>query len=251
MRASLISIAVMLMASPALAQTGQADEAGAEDQSGDIVVSYIRQAYRGEFAPRETPQSVGEIDSAAIEDAGALRLPEALDLVASVSRQNNLGGFFDAFAIRGFAGDENFPSNYLVNGFNGGRGFGGVRDTAGIERIEVLRGPTAALYGRGEPGGSVNLITKQPEFDRLFGAVTAQVGSFDRYRGDIDANLPLGSSLSIRLIGYAEEAGSFRNRPDSDRRGFLPSVAVKLGPDTLKYFCGDRQAWHLFKFSHC
>lgn len=232
MRTSLIAVAAMMLATPAFAQEGSGSQPSTESESDDIVVTYIRQAYRGDFAPRETPQSVGEIDSAAIEDAGALRLPEALDLVASVSRQNNLGGFFDAFAVRGFAGDENFPSNYLVNGFNGGRGFGGVRDTAGIERIEVLRGPTAALYGRGEPGGSVNLITKQPEFGRLFGAVTAQIGSFDRYRGDIDANLPLGSSLSIRLIGYAEEAGSFRNRPDSDRRGFLPSVAVKLGPDT-------------------
>lgn len=232
MRTSLIAVAAMMLATPAFAQDESGNQPSAESESGDIVVSYIRQAYRGEFAPRETPQSVGEIDRAAIEDAGALRLPEALDLVASVSRQNNLGGFFDAFAVRGFAGDENFPSNYLVNGFNGGRGFGGVRDTAGIERIEVLRGPTAALYGRGEPGGSVNLITKQPEFGRLFGSVSAQIGSFDRYRGDIDANLPLGNSLSIRLIGYTEEAGSFRNRPDSDRRGFLPSVAVKLGADT-------------------
>lgn len=232
MRTSLIAIVSTLLAAPAVAQQQAGSDSGTEAGAQDIVVNGMRQAYRGEFTPRETPQSIGEIGSAAIEDVGALRLPEALDLVASVSRQNNLGGFFDAFAVRGFAGDENFPSNYLVNGFNGGRGFGGVRDTAGIERIEVLRGPTAALFGRGEPGGSVNLITKQPEFGRLFGSLTGQAGSFGRYRGDVDANLPLGSSLAVRLIGYAEEAGSFRNRPDSDRRGLLPSVAVRLGPDT-------------------
>ncbi|MCU0728697.1 MAG: TonB-dependent siderophore receptor [Sphingopyxis sp.] len=233
MRTSLIAVTAILLTTPAAAQQSATDNRPVADyDANDIVVTGIRQAYRGDFAPRETPQSVADIDSAAIEDAGALRLPEALELVASVSRQNNLGGFFDAFALRGFAGDENFPSNYLVNGFNGGRGFGGVRDTAGIERIEVLRGPTAALYGRGEPGGSVNLITKQPAFDRAFGTLTAQFGRFDRYRGDIDANLPLGDSVAVRFIGYAEEAGSFRNRPDSDRRGFLPSVAVRLGPDT-------------------
>ncbi|QJQ31169.1 TonB-dependent siderophore receptor [Sphingomonas lacunae] len=232
MRTSLIALAAALLAAPAIAEEGASDRPSAGDASSELVVTGVRQAYRGEFAPREAPQSIGEIDSAAIEDAGALRLPEALDLVASVSRQNNLGGFFDAFAVRGFAGDENFPSNYLVNGFNGGRGFGGVRDTAGIERIEVLRGPTAALYGRGEPGGTVNLVTKQAELGRLFGAATLQIGSFDRYRGDLDANLPLGESVAVRLIGYAEEAGSFRNRPDSDRRGFLPSVTVRLGPDT-------------------
>ena len=62
-------------------------------------------------------------------------------------------------AVRGFAGDENLPSGYLVNGYNNGRGFGGVRDVSGIEKIEVLKGPQAALYGRGEPGGVINIVT--------------------------------------------------------------------------------------------
>lgn len=229
LRAMLLSASVLTLAPPAFAEETGAQEA---ETGGELVVTGIRQAYQGEFEPRETPQSVAIITSSAIADTGAVRLAEALDLNASVSRQNDLGGFFDSFAVRGFAGDENFPSNYLVNGFNGGRGFGGPRDTAGIERIEILRGPTAALFGRGEPGGTINLVTKQPIFGRTTGYVAGQYGSFDRVRGEVDANLAIGETFAMRLIGYGEEAGSFRNRPDSDRYGFLPSIAARLGDST-------------------
>ena len=64
-----------------------------------------------------------------------------------------------------FSGDINLPSGFLVNGFNAGRGFGGPRDIVGIESVEVLKGPRGALFGRGEPGGTINLTTKRPEFE--------------------------------------------------------------------------------------
>jgi iron complex outermembrane receptor protein len=119
----------------------------------EIVVSDQRRAYRGDFSNLETPQAIQTIDSLIMDQAGVRDLNEALDLSASVARQNNFGGLWNSFAVRGFAGDENLPSNYLVNGFNAGRGFGGSRDISGIEAVEVLKGPTAALFGRGEPGG--------------------------------------------------------------------------------------------------
>ena len=101
------------------------DTASAPDGSSAIVVSGVRQAYRGNFAVTEIPQSIDLIDSETLEENNLVRLNDALDLNASVARQNTLGGLWDSFAIRGFAGDENIPTGYLVNGFNGGRGFGG------------------------------------------------------------------------------------------------------------------------------
>ena len=92
---------------------------------------------------------------------------------------------WDSFAIRGFAGDLNVPSGYLVNGFNSGRGFGGIRDTSSVERIEVLKGPGSALFGRGEPGGTVAIITKKPQFETQGSvAVAAGSDSFQRAEGD-------------------------------------------------------------------
>lgn len=218
----------------ATAAVGLSQPAWAEDEEkGDgIVVTGIRQAYQGEFEAKEVPQAVSVISAETLEDNNIFRLTDALDLNASVSRQNNFGGLWDSYAVRGFAGDENLPSGYLVNGFNGGRGFGGARDVAGVERIEVLKGPSAALFGRGEPGGTVNIVTKQADFEAFKGSASGSYGSFDRIRFDADANIPLGENIAVRLIGFSEKADSFRDTVDSKRYGVLPQVAARLGENT-------------------
>lgn len=212
------------------------DDAGAPDeaaQSGEqIVVTGVRQAYRGDFAISEIPQSIDVIEAETLEENNLVRLNDALDLNASVARQNTLGGLWGSFAIRGFAGDENIPTGYLVNGFNGGRGFGGERDTAGLERIEILKGPAAALLGRGEPGGTVNLVTKQARIGDTFGTFGLQFGSFDRLRSEADINLAVTEGLSARLIGYIEGGDTFRDTVEEYRWGFLPSIGLAIGPDT-------------------
>jgi iron complex outermembrane receptor protein len=228
-RALLLAATVLSFSQPAWA----ADNGSA---SADLVITGTRQAYRGDFKQKEVPQSIATIDVRTLEENSILRLTDALDLNASVSRQNNFGGLWDSFAIRGFAGDENLPSGYLVNGFNGGRGFGGARDVAGVERIEVLKGPSAALVGRGEPGGTVNIVTKRARFGETQGSLSALYGSDDRVRGDADTNLALGESVAVRLIGFFEEANSFRDTVSTRRNGLLPSVGLKLGEaTTLNY----------------
>jgi iron complex outermembrane receptor protein len=192
----------------------------------------VRQSYRGDFAISEIPQAITTIDAEALQLNTIVRLTDALDLNASVARQNSLGGLWDSFAIRGFSGDENLPSGYLVNGFNAGRGFGGPRDVAGIERIEVLKGPAAALIGRGEPGGTVNIVTKQAMIGRSFGSAALQYGSFNRFRADADANLALTGGVTARLIGYFEDGDTFRDTVHQKRWGFLPSFGAALGDKT-------------------
>lgn len=224
-----ISFSLAMLAAPV-----QADESEAswEDDDRQITVSGVRQPYRGDFAITEIPQAIAQIDAVEIEENNFLRLSEALDLNASVSRQNTLGGLWDAFAVRGFAGDENLPTGYLVNGFNGGRGFGGPRDVSGIERIEVLKGPAAALLGRGEPGGTVNIVTKQAEIGSTFGTASAQYGSFDRVRADADLNLAVTGAVSARLIGYFEDGDTFRDTVHQKRWGILPSIGLAIGDAT-------------------
>jgi len=197
----------------------------------EVVVTGQRQAYRGDFTLRETPQAIMVLDAEILENAGVTRLADALDLSASLARQNNFGGLWDNYAVRGFAGDENLPSGYLVNGFNAGRGFGGPRDLSGIERIEILRGPNAALLGRGEPGGTINLITKKPEFE-VEGAVNASIGSFETYRVDGDWTGPLNDVFAVRLNGYYENAGSFRDTLESTRYGIMPSALWRITENT-------------------
>ena len=196
-----------------------------------VTVTGTRQAYRGDFRRLETPQAEQTIDAEALRASGASDLTQALDLSASVARQNNFGGLWNAFALRGFVGDENLPSNYLVNGFNAGRGFGGPRDLSGIESIDVLKGPRAALFGRGEPGGTVNLVTKRPTF-KTAGEFRVSAGGFETYRADADWTTPLSDAIAVRLVGFAEDAGSFRDTVATRKYGMSPSLAWRISPQS-------------------
>jgi iron complex outermembrane receptor protein len=209
------------------AEQNQQNKSVKDDAIEKVTVVASRQAYQGNFSPLETPQSELKIDLEALENAGAVSLDQALDLSASVARQNNFGGLWNSFSLRGFVGDENLPSNYLVNGFNAGRGFGGSRDLSGIESVEVLKGPRAALFGRGEPGGTVNLVTKRPMFDTQ-GEIKVSIGSFDTYRADIDYTTALNDDVAIRLVGFYEDAESFRDTIETTKQGFSPSIVWNI-----------------------
>ncbi|WP_409553276.1 TonB-dependent siderophore receptor [Aliiglaciecola sp. M165] len=212
----------------AMADTSEQTPDAADSRNIDRVeVIGSIQAYRGDFSPLETPQSELDINANVLTNAGALDLSQALDLSTSVARQNNFGGLWNSFAVRGFVGDENLPSNYLVNGFNAGRGFGGSRDLSGIESVEVLKGPRAALFGRGEPGGTINLVTKRPTFETE-GQVRFSVGSFDTYRADLDYTTTLSDSVAVRFVGYYEDAESFRDTIETKRQGMNPSIAWQI-----------------------
>jgi iron complex outermembrane receptor protein len=227
-----LGISLISLSFPARAESAAAAENNASaEPEGSILITGTRPAYRGKFETLEVPQAEQVIGPQQLRDINALDLNSALDLSASVSRQNNFGGLWNAFAVRGFVGDENLPSNYLVNGFNAGRGFAGPRDLSGIEAVEILKGPRAALFGRGEPGGTINLVTKRPKFESA-GEIRLLAGSFDTYRADADLQTTLGDAIGVRFVGFYEDAGSFRDTVESKRFGFMPSVAVKLGEAT-------------------
>ncbi len=223
--------ALMLCSATPIALTAMAQEPSPGASLDAITITGTRQAYQGDFSRLETPQAEQSIDAETLRASGALDLTRALDLSASVARQNNFGGLWNAFALRGFVGDENLPSNYLVNGFNAGRGFGGPRDLSGIESVDVLKGPRAALFGRGEPGGTVNLVTKRPTF-KTAGELHLSAGSFETYRADADWTTPLSEAVAVRLIGFAEDAGSFRDTVETRKYGASPSLAWRISPQS-------------------
>jgi len=222
--------ALSILLQPVSFATAQA-QSGASDEIESIFVLGQRRAYQGNFDDLETPQAKLTIDEETLRNAGVVDLVQALDLSASASRQNNFGGLWNSFAIRGFIGDENLPSNFLVNGFNAGRGFGGARDLAGIESVEVLKGPRAALYGRGEPGGTINLVTKRPTFETA-GEVTVSTGRWNTNRVDFDYTSPLSEDIAIRIVGAYEDAESFRDTVETEKRMLSPSIAWRISDDS-------------------
>jgi iron complex outermembrane receptor protein len=194
----------------------------------EIVVSSHRQPYRGDVPLESLPQQIQVLDSDLLSNIGVTDLQSALDFAGGVARQNNFGGLWESFAIRGFAGDENLPSGYLINGFSGGRGFSGTRDSANIDRIEVLKGPGSALYGRGEPGGTINVITKKPQFDQE-GYLSVSAGKWNTYRAEADYTTGLSEKVAFRINGAYEDADSFRDEISSEKLILTPSVFFAIG----------------------
>ncbi|WP_342149209.1 TonB-dependent siderophore receptor [Methylorubrum sp. SB2] len=185
-------------------------------------------ATRTQTPLREVPQTVVVVPAQVLTDAAATRVDTALDL-AGVGRANNFGGLgLSEFTIRGLATGE-----YYRNGFPINRGFPNSPDVASIERIEVLKGPSAFLYGRGDPGGTFNIVTKQPLAERALW-VGQQLGSFNAKRTTFDATGPLDADGQVlaRLTGAFEDNGSFRDFVYSDRYYLAPVIAWKATPDT-------------------
>ena len=203
-----------------------------------IEVSAQREHYRGDVAVEDLPQAVQVITGETLKQIGAVKINDALDIATGVARQNVFGGLWDGFAIRGFVGDPNLPSGYLVNGFNGGRGFGGIRDTSAVEKIEVIRGPASSLFGRSEPGGTVSITTKKPQFTPD-GSMTLSVGSDSFYRVEGDYTTPITESTAVRINGAYEDADSFRDTVHTKREFLSPSILSKLSNNTSIWYEGE------------
>lgn len=218
--ASLIALSVAAAVAPARAEE-------AADSLATIVVTALRDSNASitgaSIDLQRYPQSVRVIDAATLDRLGADRLSDVFDLAGGVARQNDFGGLWDKYSIRGFAGDENTGPDILINRFGSNLGFSAPVDTATVERFEFLKGAAAALSGRGEPGGSLNIVTKAP-LDEAHGAASVSYGRWDSLRLTGDVGGPLSSALSVRLIGVIEDRESFRDEVRATRELIAPSL---------------------------
>ncbi len=186
-----------------------------------------KQAYRGDIPVKDLPQAISTFDKSLLSDLGITEFQDALDFSASIARTNNSGALWDSFAIRGFAGNENMPSGYLINGFSGGRGFSGPRDTSNVEFIEVLKGPGSALYGRSEPGGTINIVTKKPQFYAQ-GEMNLEIASFDYKRLSADYTNAITDKLAFRINGAWQDADSYRDEVTIEKNVLTPSLYYQI-----------------------
>ncbi|ALS93612.1 ligand-gated channel [Xanthomonas oryzae] len=217
----------------------QADELRARDLDAVQVRSQytpyrelsITGATKTDAPLRDLPISARVFDRTLLDDAGVTDLAGALELASGITKANNLGGLWDSYSMRGFTGDPNFSSDYMVNGFNASRGYNGLRDAANTQSIEVIKGPASALYGRGEPGGVVNIITKKPLFQPQ-NSMDVSAGRFDSYRAAIDSTGPLSENVAYRLNVMHKDQHSFRDTVDSDNTLLAPSLLWMPTPET-------------------
>ncbi|MDM9383938.1 TonB-dependent siderophore receptor [Chlorogloeopsis sp. ULAP01] len=202
----------------------------------ELVVTGEQGGYRVEEAStatktdtplRDIPQSIQVIPREVLKDQGTIRVQDALQNVSGSTNAGYYQGFSEYLALRGFR------ANVFRDGIRSYQDYGGLIETADIERLEVLKGPASVLFGDAPPGGLVNLVTKQP-LAQPFYSFEGTVGSFSTYRGAIDLSGPLNDSRSIlsRFNALYENAGSFRDFVNSERVFLAPKFKFALGANT-------------------
>jgi catecholate siderophore receptor len=184
-------------------------------------------ATRTETPFRDIPQFINSIPEQVIQERGVSNLQDALRTVPGISYAAAEGGTQSnqVVYLRGFPlnGDTYSDGIRELGEYN--------RDLFATETVEVLKGPSALLFGRGGSGGIVNQITKWADLIPRK-EIAIQFGSFHQKRLTADVNFPVGESSALRLIGLAEESGSYRHPQDVDKRGFAPSFRYGIGRDT-------------------
>ncbi len=217
-----------LAAESAGAQTIAADHPE-PDGGKDVVVTGMR-ALLGDKIPlsvRDTPQTVSVIPQRVLEDQGATRLEDALKNVPGVTLNAGEGAARgDTINIRGFSAFNDF----FLDGIRDAAVYN--RDAFDVSSVEVLKGPSATLFGRGSTGGVVNQVTKAPALSPS-GEVIADVGSNDEYRATLDVDRPIGETAAWRLNAMGESS-QVADRDDVKNRrwGLAPSASFGLGQNT-------------------
>ena len=211
----------LLLSVPVLAQTSDAAAS-----LSDIVVTGSK---TGDFGVKSgipidrVPQSIQVLDERDLIDRGVRSVGDALRAVPSanvggsrVSRYQSSG-----LKIRGFVADQ------MRNGIRQ-RYFEDVDASAlsNIARVEVLKGPSAVLYGQSAVGGIISVLTKQPT-DVAEGSFALTGGMFGQKMATIDVGGPLTETLGIRLTGEIERSGTFVDVQDMDRENVGLTLAWK------------------------
>ena len=185
--------------------------------------------------PMDLPQAVATIDRTVLERQQVLRLSDALMNANGIYIMGNTGGYQEEIAGRGFA----FGSSNTFK--NGARYFNGtIPEMSSVEKVEIMKGSSAILFGNVAAGGILNLVTKKPKFESG-GSVSMRVGSFDFYKPTVDVyGSILGSKkVAYRINGTYEKGNSFREDVNSERVYVNPSLLFKLSDKTEITLEGD------------
>ncbi|MFA6083168.1 TonB-dependent siderophore receptor [Mucilaginibacter sp.] len=209
-------------------------------QLNEVVVSSTKTINRKNLsigkmnvAPIDLPQSISVIGRDVLDQQQSLRLSDVIKNVNGLYLYSARGNTQETFAARGY----NFSStNMFKNGFRVNSG--AMPEISSLERVEILKGSAALLYGNVAPGGVLNMVTKKPKFEQG-GQVSMTYGSYDLYKPTVDIYGPISSKLAYRVNGTYENAKSYRDNVKSERFYVNPSLLYKISDKTNIVLEGD------------
>jgi catecholate siderophore receptor len=192
--------------------TGQRPEYGARS---------TRSATRTDTDIRDLPQAITVISESQIEDQQLRSIADVLTYVPGATPGTGEANR-DQISLRG----NNTTADFFLDGIRDDAQY--FRDLYNAERIEILRGPNAMIFGRGGGGGIVNRVTKRSSGQpyREFSLSADSEGGY-RLTGDVDQ--PLGEGVGLRVNGVYENGESFRDGVELERYGINPTVGATLG----------------------
>ncbi|PST82064.1 TonB-dependent siderophore receptor [Pedobacter yulinensis] len=180
----------------------------------------------------ETPQSVQIVPAEVMRQRQAFTLNELAGTFTGLKANNGNG----SFSMRGFtAYSPNDASFLLYNGVRGNLFLWSQQPLLyNVEAVELLRGPSGALFSEGAPGGVINFITKKPEAERRYG-IELSAGSWKFYRASADFTGPLtrDKKLLYRVIAGYDRSNSFRFGQEKQNFFFAPSLTYVFSERSL------------------
>ena len=183
--------------------------------------------------PMDLPQSMSVVNASLMRNQQAQRLSDVIKNVNGVYLAGARASTQETFYARGY----NLGANNIFK--NGTRiNSGAMPEVSSLEKVEVLKGSAAILYGNVAPGGIINLVTKQPKFN-WGGEVAMRAGSYGLYKPAIDVYGPVTGNIAFRINGTYESAESFRDVVSSERFYINPSLLFKIGKKTDLLVQGD------------
>ncbi|MGE8387700.1 MAG: TonB-dependent receptor [Pseudomonas sp.] len=227
-RLSPLTLGLSLLFSASLASAAtttlpeQSITADSERENDNPRVKEVSTATRTSTPVRYVPQAIDTVKTSNVLDYGSDSLGKALEGLPNVS--SGADTRFDSVRIRGFEASNDF----YLDGIRDDSQY--IRDLHNIERVEVLKGPAAVLYGRGSQGGIVNRVSKAPEPGRR-SSIEAQGGSEDLRSLYADLSADPSDTISLRLNMGNQDNNSFRDGIDGSRQLFAPSMSWQLTPD--------------------
>ncbi|KJG36545.1 hypothetical protein UA32_16185 [Photobacterium angustum] len=185
-----------------------------------------------ELSPVDTPRNVTAIDSKSLEDLQATSLHNALKIDTSVQERHNSDGM-ESFAIRGFRLDSGY--GYFRDGEQKDSMLQEPSEL--YEQIEVLKGPAGLFFGKGSPGGIINMITKKPQ-GKSSTSFSQDIGSNNNYRSVFDTTGSATDKLRYRFIGSKQTKDNWRkykdgNHPSTDRDLLALMLDYDLSENTM------------------
>ncbi|AMR79813.1 TonB-dependent receptor [Cupriavidus nantongensis] len=188
-------------------------------------------ATKTEAPLRDVPQTVNVVTAEVMRDQHATSMQDALKNVPGVSFSHG-DGQRDQVSIRGFTA----IADQFVDGIRDDALY--FRDLSNVDRVEVIKGPAAVLYGRGSSGGLINRVTKKPGIDVTDFALSYGMWADRRAEADVGRVFADGAA-AFRITGAVEKANSYRSQQFLDRKAIAPSLELRVAPETTVLFQAD------------